>query len=219
MKKMLSILTVLGIWLIFSSAVYAGSIPEDLLQEDGAKVFIGTVENYTTKEIPSAPYTEITSIEVIPTEKIKGDVKTGIKETYSRCYGFLEIEPDTEYLFGYFDENNFYIYEIESKEENCIKLVDSNKYDMIKRLEDYLNEGAFDVAEEERLNSAAETLQKSNKPMMHLVHCDDTGKKGEKVLDKILAGTKAMLWERVFPTITKNRGYRNGNVEPVAWLP
>lgn len=29
--------------------------------------------------------------------------------------------------------------------------------------------------------------------MVHLVYCDNTGKKGEKVLDKILAGTKAMV--------------------------
>ena len=29
--------------------------------------------------------------------------------------------------------------------------------------------------------------------MVHLVYCDNAGKKGEKVLDKILAGTKSMI--------------------------
>lgn len=29
--------------------------------------------------------------------------------------------------------------------------------------------------------------------MVHLVYCDNVGKKGEKVLDKILAGTKTMI--------------------------
>lgn len=29
--------------------------------------------------------------------------------------------------------------------------------------------------------------------MVHLVYCDNTGKKGDKVLDKILAGTKTMV--------------------------
>ncbi len=29
--------------------------------------------------------------------------------------------------------------------------------------------------------------------MVHLVYCDNTGKKGERVLDKILAGTKTMI--------------------------
>ena len=28
--------------------------------------------------------------------------------------------------------------------------------------------------------------------MVHLVYCDNAGKKGEKVLDKILAGTKTI---------------------------
>ena len=29
--------------------------------------------------------------------------------------------------------------------------------------------------------------------MLHLVYCDNAGKKGEKELDKILAGTKTMV--------------------------
>jgi hypothetical protein len=29
--------------------------------------------------------------------------------------------------------------------------------------------------------------------MVHLVYCDDEGKRGEKVLDKILKGTKTMV--------------------------
>ena len=29
--------------------------------------------------------------------------------------------------------------------------------------------------------------------MVHLVYCDNTGKKGEKVLDKIINGTKTMV--------------------------
>lgn len=150
MKKLLSLLGVMVLLLTMSVSVFAGSVPEDLLQEDAAKVFLGTVENYTTKDIPSAPYTEIDSVEVIPTEKIKGEVEIGIKQTYSKCHCLLELKPDVEYLFGYFDENNFYIYEIESREDKQFKLVDSDKHDMTKRLEDYLNDGAFAMAEQER---------------------------------------------------------------------
>ena len=29
--------------------------------------------------------------------------------------------------------------------------------------------------------------------MVHLIYCDNAGKRGEKVLDKILAGTKTMI--------------------------
>ena len=32
--------------------------------------------------------------------------------------------------------------------------------------------------------------------MVHLIYCDNAGKKGEKVLDKILAGTKTMVIDR-----------------------
>ena len=84
MKRLISLIGVIAILLTMSVSVFAGSVPEDLLQEDTAKVFLGTVENYTTKDIPSAPYTEIDSVEVIPTEKIKGDVEIGVKQTYSK---------------------------------------------------------------------------------------------------------------------------------------
>ena len=147
MKKVVSILIAL---LALSTTVFAGDVPEALLYEDGAKVFIGTVENYTTKNIPASPYTIIDKIEVIPTEKIKGEVEIGKKETYQKCHSSLTLEPNTEYLFGYFDENNFYIYEIEEKDEKHIKLIGSDDHDMTQRLEDYLNDGTFALAEHER---------------------------------------------------------------------
>lgn len=147
MKKIICLIAVM---LIITSTVFAGDVPEALLYEDGAKVFIGTVENYTTQDIPASPYTIVDSVTVVPTEKIKGDVKIGEKETYKRCHSSLALEPDTEYLFGYFDENNFYIYEIEHRDEKHIKLVGSNDHDMTERLEDYLNDGTFALAEHER---------------------------------------------------------------------
>ena len=150
MKKIIATVIVLILCLSMTIVCYAGDVPEGLLSEDGAKVFLGTVENYTTKDIPSAPYTVIDSVEVIPNEKIKGEVEIGTKQTYYRCHSTLELKSNVEYLFGYFDENNFYIYEIESRTDKQFKLVDSDKHDMTKRFEDYLNEGAFARAEQER---------------------------------------------------------------------
>lgn len=151
MKKRISFISVLVILLTMSVSVFAGDIPESLLSQDGAKVFIGTVEDVRLKgEISFSSNAEIDAVEVIPTEKIKGNVEIGIKETYTRCDSVLMLEKGKEYLFGYIDENNFYIYEIKSRNEKTIKLVDSDKYDMTKRLEDYLNEGAFAIAEQER---------------------------------------------------------------------
>lgn len=143
MKKLISLISIITIFLTMPVSVLAGDIPESLLSEDGAEVFIGRVEDVKLKA-------EIDTVDVIPTVKIKGEVEIGKKETYTRYDSVLMLEKGKEYLFGYIDENNFYAYEIKSRDEKSIKLVDSDKYDMTKRLEDYLNEGAFAMAEQER---------------------------------------------------------------------
>ena len=150
MRKLFVLSILIIVFLTTSLTAFAGDVPEGLLYEDNAKVFLGTVANYTTKDIPSAPYTIIDTVEVIPTEKIKGNVEIGVKETYSRCHSSLELKSDTEYLFGYFDENNFYIYEIESRNDGQFKLVGSDDYDMTMRFEEYLNDGLYADAEKER---------------------------------------------------------------------
>ena len=156
MKKIICLLGTIAILFTLSISVFAGDVPEGLLYEDDARVFLGTVVNYTTKDIPAAPYTIIDTVEVIPTEKIKGDVEIGVKETYSRCHSSLELDSDTEYLFGYFDENNFYIYEIESRNDGQFKLVGSDDHDMTMRFEEYLNDGLYADAEKERSTSGLE---------------------------------------------------------------
>lgn len=137
---------------MMSVSVFAGDVPEALLSQDGAKVFIGTVESFTLESASGySSQAIVKTAAVTPTVSIKGDVEVGKTEAYNRCdFGSFIPQKDTEYLFGYIDENNFYIYEIESRDEKTIKLVDSDKYDMTKRLEDYLNEGAFARAEQER---------------------------------------------------------------------
>ncbi len=159
MKKIVSLIGVIAILLTMSVSVFAGDVPESLIYEDTAKVFLGTVENHTRKDIPSAPYTEIDSIEVVPTEKIKGDVEIGVKQTFTRCYSTIEFKPGVEYLFGWFDNENVYIYEIESREGNQFKLVGSDGANMTKRLEDGLNNGSYEKAEQERLAKIEQTAQ------------------------------------------------------------
>lgn len=151
MKKLVSLLGVIAILLTMSVSVFAGDVPESLLGEDGAKVFIGRVENVKLKgDITLSSQAEIDTIDVIPTVKIKGEVEIGKIETYKRYHGNLILEKGKEYLFGYLDENNLSIYEIKSRDDKNIKLVNSDKYDIVQRLEDYLNEGAFAMAEQER---------------------------------------------------------------------
>lgn len=136
-----------------SVSVFAGDIPESLLSEDGAKLYIGKVDGVTTLEHQSMPYEEnrVVYIDITPTHKYKGEIELGVSERHTKHnFGNFIPEKDKEYLFAYIDENNFYIYEILSKDEKNIKLADSRKYDMVLRLENYLNEGAFAMAEQER---------------------------------------------------------------------
>ncbi|MBR5153065.1 MAG: hypothetical protein IKW60_06045 [Clostridia bacterium] len=159
MKKFLCLLGVASILLTMAIPVFAGSIPEDLLSDDNAKLYIGRVDGRTTLAESTIPYEEnkVIYIDITPVYKYKGDVELGMLMQYKKNnFGSFIPEKDGEYLFGYIDENNFYIYEIASRDENSIKLVDADKYDMTKRLEDYINAGAFAMAEEERLTLGKE---------------------------------------------------------------
>ncbi len=150
MKKLFTLVII--ILLMMTALSFAGDVPEALLSVDSAKVFIGKVTNLTflEREVTSS-LIEVKTAEVMPTFAIKGDIELGVKETFNHCdFGAFIPEFDKEYLFGYIDENNFYIYEIESWDKEAIKLVNSENFDMTKRLENYLNEGTFKMAEEER---------------------------------------------------------------------
>lgn len=139
--------------LSLSVSVFAGDVPESLLGEDGAKVFIGRVDGRTTLAEATLPYEEnkVLYIDITPIHKYKGDVEIGVSQTYTNPnFGSFIPEKGKEYLFGYLDENNLSIYEIKSRDDKNIKLVNSDKYDIVQRLEDYLNEGAFAMAEQER---------------------------------------------------------------------
>ncbi len=162
MKKIISLIGVIAILFTMSVSVFAGDVPEELLNTDTAKVFIGTVENFTEKTIAGSSQVYIETVDVIPTEKIKGEVEIGAKETYTRCDSVLDLQKGKEYLFGYIDENNFYIYEILSKDKKMINLADAKKYDMALRLENYLNDGSFEKAEQERLAKTEQSTQPDN---------------------------------------------------------
>ncbi len=153
MKKLISIVMILAAFLSMTTVCFAGSIPEDLLSDDNAKLYIGRVDGRTTLAESTLPYEEnkVIYIDVTPTFKYKGNVEIGVSERHTKHnFGSFIPEKDKEYLFGYLNENNFYIYEIKARDEKSIKLVDSDKHDMTKRLEDYLNDGAFAMAEQER---------------------------------------------------------------------
>ena len=150
MKKIIGFISIIVITLTMTISVFAGSIPEDLLSDDEAKLYIGRIEDFTYEETPSAPYVKVTSVSITPVEKFKGDVEIGKTIAYDKTNMHLKLEKTKDYLIADIDENNLYAYEIKSKTEKEIKLVNSEKYDMVQRLENYLNEGVYARAEQER---------------------------------------------------------------------
>lgn len=150
MKKLICLLCVFVVMLTMTITVFAGSIPEDLLHSDDAKLYIGTVEGFSYKEIPSSPYIKITALAVKPIEYIKGEVEIGKTITYKDTNIYMNLVEGKDYLIAYLDQHNIYAYEIKSKTNDKVTLVDSNDYDMVQRLEEYLNDGLYADAEKER---------------------------------------------------------------------
>lgn len=144
MKKLISVISITILLLSLSVTVFAGSVPEDLLHYDGAHIFFGEVLSYTEKG----------DVAVSPVKKIKGDIKTGTKQTYSKAnaVGDIDIKLGNVYLITYFDENNpTDIFEATSYDTKTLKLKNVTG-DMWERFEKYLNDGKYEKAEQERID-------------------------------------------------------------------
>lgn len=146
MKRWIAGLGAAAWFLVTAIPAFAGDVPEMLLQQDDALVFVGTVESYTLSEDGT-----VASSEVLPTLVLKGAAAEGTALSFPHCdFGSRIPAPDTEYLFGYIDANNFYLYEIAERTDSFLRLADADRFDQTRRLQDYLNDGSFARAEEER---------------------------------------------------------------------
>lgn len=143
MKKIIGIFCLVAMMLSMPLAVFAGSIPEDLLHADDAQIFFAEV---------LAIYEH--TVALSPVKRIKGNVKTGTKQQYPNpnTVGDFKVRPGNVYLFTYFDENNpTDIFEVTSYDTSKLKLKNTTG-DMWKRFETYLNEGRYEAAEQARID-------------------------------------------------------------------
>jgi len=188
MKKLIGFINVTILLLSLSVTVFAGSMPEDLLHYDGAHIFFGEVLSYT----------ENGDVAVSPVKKIKGDIKTGTKQTYSNAnaIGDINVNPGNVYLITYFDENNpTDIFEVTSYDTKTLKLKNVEG-DMWERFEQYLNDGKYEKAEQERIDksNAALTIEGEEISLTTLLEVDKdkcdkiefspNGTQGGYVIDK-----------------------------------
>ena len=163
MKKL--IYAIILLCAIFSNGItaFAGSIPEDLLGDDKSLVFFGEVVSYNADE----------SITVLPTQKIKGDVKVGTELSYNYVVpmGNFSIEKGEAYLFGYYNKiNPLYVFHTTSTDTKTLRILDKSGGGIEERMQDYLNSGAFEEAEIkrlEKLNSAVPSVTDNTEPLQN----------------------------------------------------
>lgn len=146
MKKMIGFIGIIAIILSMTLMAFAGSITEDLMNYDGAKIFFAEIVSYDTDG-------ETMKLSYSATRKVKGDVVIGeIEEAYRPGFvGDFAAEVGKEYLFIYLDENNdTYIFEVTSTDTATLKLKNVTG-DMWERLEKNLNDGKYEETEQERV--------------------------------------------------------------------
>ena len=139
-RKIIGIL-IMCVILMVPFTAFAGSVPEDLLSSDDAKVFFGELVNYSEDEV-----------EVSPFKVIKGDMdeREWVKFSEPCVVGGFKPLKKNIYLFAYFDDNNpIYIFNADSYDTKTVKLK-GIEGDMWERMQNYLNEGKFEEADAKR---------------------------------------------------------------------
>ena len=147
MKKGLFLL-IICLLLCCAVPVSAGSVPEDLLQSDGARIFFAEVTE-------CLPMGESLKISLIPVQTVKGDVLIGEKAVYGEVIAVGDFLPrrGRAYLFAYFDENNpTYAFRVSSYDVSTLSLLvpEDIRDNMFGRFEKYLKNGSYTAAEQER---------------------------------------------------------------------
>lgn len=152
MKKTILILIAIIILLSDTITTFAGDVPEALLADDSSQTFIGEVKEITED-----------SITIIQKHNFKGEFTEGSEVKYDfNKDRHKTMSVGENVLFGYFNESgDLYTFKIKSFENG--KLILADDYEMTKRLEEYINNGDFAKAEEERLAKQSENVNENTK--------------------------------------------------------
>ncbi len=149
MKKLTAL--IFAVWMIALLCVpaFSGDIPEALSYEDDAKVFIGTLLNFSNSPLSNSETEK--EVTVLPTLKIKGDVEVGKDDSYEYCsFGKDVPEAGAEYLFGWLSNTSVYAYKVASRTEDEITLHITDEFS--ERIQNYLDEGLYEKSEIARQN-------------------------------------------------------------------
>ncbi len=158
MKKLIGIVFVLVIMFALSINVFAGDTPEVILTEDDEILFIGIVEDYKKNFNNEPLYAEYDSIKVKVAERIKGNAVVGES---IECQGTLAFDQKLKKGDYYLctcnnKRNSLFLWVIEEKTDNQIKVFNSEASGIPERIEKYINDGSYAKAEAERVSKLTE---------------------------------------------------------------
>ena len=146
-KRIITIIVILIIMISTrTTAVFAGSIPEDLLYYDKAQVFFGELVSVSADD---------ETVTVLPTQKIKGDVDIGAEQKYQKdvvALGRFIPKVGDIYLMGHYNDHNpLYLFRTTSTDQRTLTITNNTGSGMEERMQEYLNNGDFEKAEYKRL--------------------------------------------------------------------
>jgi len=167
---------------IINISAFAGSIDVDLLADDEALVFIGSVDEFTiTYEEKNYPNTEY-SLSITPTEKIKGDVIIGKPMHFENVgTGKIKLEKETNYLFGHLTDelyiweldeyNSLFEWETDRYTEDSIILKERHNDSISGGMQKLLNDNSFVLAEQKRKNTNTQPVSTDKTPKSSVLIC------------------------------------------------
>lgn len=145
MKKSICVVCMMLALLWAALPVFAGDVPEELMNEDFAKIFLAEVVSYNDDTAnPELVFSAV--------RKIKGDViiRSPEQARDPSPVGDFEVIPGEVYLFAYLNEANpTYVFEVTTDDPKTMKIKNAVG-DMWERFEEALNDGKYEEAEAER---------------------------------------------------------------------
>lgn len=166
MKKLVSLIGVIIIFVTISMSVFAGDIVSPLMTQDDAQLYFGEVKKLTPD-----------TITIIQKKNIKGEFNENTEYTYERkdFTTLEELKIGEVYLCAVPEtRQNLMIWEVTSTDTKTLEVIGEHTFAGV--MQQYLNEGMFEKAEQERLakigqkdNSNTSVIGGADKPTNILV--------------------------------------------------
>ncbi len=145
MKRLISLIGVIVILLTMSVSVFAGDIVTPLMTQDNAQVYFGEVKELTDD-----------TVTIIQKKNIKGEFEQDKEYKYSTNYEDLEVNKI--YLCAVSEtRDNLLVWEVTSTDTKTLKVLGDDTFAGV--MQQYINEGMFEKAENERLAKIEQSTQ------------------------------------------------------------